>query len=913
MSSGCEETSFVNNTIQNDTYIEKELFIKFLLEKPIPNEIKASYASHLPFIYLILNDLKLINDYLSKKKFKWSIYLKDQNGFTNDNYNFERYNDITSYIFPMNLLPLKSIEEFIFKEYNGDSEISHDSLSSGEKLLLTIYLWEFSYEQSNQKNNTEKSAVISANQNKLMKDQFVLLLDEPDAHLHTNKLKYIFDFIENTLVREMKMQVILTTHNPATLTLVENKNLFVMFECKINGKSVKKIVKASESPLHPSEMLSTGLIINNQHLVLVESDLHKCFFKELNRQLNVLAVNQNDCRLKLAQNIAEFEFSNDLRFVTLRTQNYTYTNKINKEVNNRLKKEIENWKSNLDKLENEKYDEIKEKINEIKEILTFESKYEDIDRILKGLKEFIPLKKKDIDNVIESLKEDKIHDKKVTSEIIKNLVSKSNAYFKVETKLRNFTFGILDNQISDNLCNEFVAYTDRDFLELYIFDPLNVFFVLQKKKPDCELCKKINLNNWNENFLTDDTDLIEKNLNLILEKIQEKLFSFDVDCNEIIEQQNENKEFKQVKCIQPMVNLNYRNEFFNQSKAKLFSRVRRLFCNCEICLETYTHPVETECEFAKIFCNYDNLSSNYDKNIFHEMCTCKMLEYLKENSFNFIIPMPFVKRFQFLRFFTIYKYTYETKEIKEEKLKSCDCESDEENKVDEDNKPDNNNESHTDKTSDYETDQHSKSLFWKIHLALQQDPGRSEELFKFNSSITELVIQIFKEDELTPKGDSFKLNLKEKCLVLRNQSMIDDYLHFYGKTHFSTINFLFVPNVEYKTLIHFMFIKEQYDLLKNLMDFLKSYDLFKLNKDLKLDENLLEVNKDSIKLDEHLLLAEFLYFNSTWKLKEINLKDYRLEKIKIKTEGIECLKFFKEIFKNIINKFIIDYIPFIPE
>lgn len=87
--------------------------------------------------------------------------------------------------------------------------ISIDSLSSGEKVLFKLALSQFN----------SISPLVTPR---------LLALDEPDAHLHPELTKFMFDILANLFVDRYGMHVILTTHSPSTVALAPPDSVFRM-------------------------------------------------------------------------------------------------------------------------------------------------------------------------------------------------------------------------------------------------------------------------------------------------------------------------------------------------------------------------------------------------------------------------------------------------------------------------------------------------------------------------------------------------------------------------------------------------------------------------------------------------------------------------------------------------------------
>lgn len=90
-----------------------------------------------------------------------------------------------------------------------DLAIDPADLSSGERVILATVLWLFGSEYNHA----------------LPK---LLLLDEPDAHLHPSMTQQFLDVVDRVLVRRYGIRVILTTHSPSTVALAPEGSVFEM-------------------------------------------------------------------------------------------------------------------------------------------------------------------------------------------------------------------------------------------------------------------------------------------------------------------------------------------------------------------------------------------------------------------------------------------------------------------------------------------------------------------------------------------------------------------------------------------------------------------------------------------------------------------------------------------------------------
>ena len=81
----------------------------------------------------------------------------------------------------------------------------------------------------------------------------MLLLDEPDAHLHPSMTTQFLDVISEVLVGKHGVRVIMTTHSPSTVALAPEGSLF---ELERGAKTVKKVTNRQDV----ISILTAGLI-----------------------------------------------------------------------------------------------------------------------------------------------------------------------------------------------------------------------------------------------------------------------------------------------------------------------------------------------------------------------------------------------------------------------------------------------------------------------------------------------------------------------------------------------------------------------------------------------------------------------------------------------------------------------------
>ena len=134
---------------------------------------------------------------------------------------------------PSNLGFRDSFQLQVINETTNDP-VNFNDLSSGEKVLISLVFYMY--------NSQEKNIFPK-----------LLLLDEPDAHLHPTMSQQFINVIKNVLVDKFNVRVIMTTHSPSTVILTPEESLFEM-----SRESPR--IKISESKNHTVSLLTAGLI-----------------------------------------------------------------------------------------------------------------------------------------------------------------------------------------------------------------------------------------------------------------------------------------------------------------------------------------------------------------------------------------------------------------------------------------------------------------------------------------------------------------------------------------------------------------------------------------------------------------------------------------------------------------------------
>jgi ABC-type Mn2+/Zn2+ transport system ATPase subunit len=153
--------------------------------------------------------------------------------------------------FPYNVLSplgtdLYQPYNLVFHDVTTKEPRNPGDLSSGEKVILQLVLWLY---------NSENHSRFPR----------LMILDEPDAHLHPSMAYQFINVINDVLVAKHKVRVIMSTHSPSTVALAPEGSLFEM------SKSDPRI-RPSVSKSHAIGLLTAGLVTVSEatRFVLVE-------------------------------------------------------------------------------------------------------------------------------------------------------------------------------------------------------------------------------------------------------------------------------------------------------------------------------------------------------------------------------------------------------------------------------------------------------------------------------------------------------------------------------------------------------------------------------------------------------------------------------------------------------------------
>ncbi len=152
-----------------------------------------------------------------------------------------------------------------FKLYKKSTNetIPFSDLSSGEKVIIGLILKLFTSEYYGE----------------VMSFPELLILDEPDAHLHPEMSKLLLDVLEDTFVNKYKIKVILSTHSPSTIALASENQIYQL----TNGinTALKKITKDEALKLLTSFIPTLSIDYKNHRQVFVESPTDVLYYQLL--------------------------------------------------------------------------------------------------------------------------------------------------------------------------------------------------------------------------------------------------------------------------------------------------------------------------------------------------------------------------------------------------------------------------------------------------------------------------------------------------------------------------------------------------------------------------------------------------------------------------------------------------------
>ena len=145
------------------------------------------------------------------------------------------------------------------KDVNTGTEIQVNDLSTGEKVLMSLALSIY--------NTKEETARPD-----------VLLIDEPDAALHPEFSKVLVSAIEESIVKEAKVKVIISTHSPMTVALSPEESIFLMDKQR---SMPVQISKQQAVNILTKDLDNVRLSMENRRQVFVESQYDVQYYNRI--------------------------------------------------------------------------------------------------------------------------------------------------------------------------------------------------------------------------------------------------------------------------------------------------------------------------------------------------------------------------------------------------------------------------------------------------------------------------------------------------------------------------------------------------------------------------------------------------------------------------------------------------------
>ncbi len=143
----------------------------------------------------------------------------------------------------------RTLDQFLSTEYATDDGVVHDLYSAGAGFVQIVQLLAFI----------------------LSRDASILLLDEPDAHLHSSLQRVVVEVLDG-ISRDREMQVLVATHSKEIINFVDPSRLILVED----GKSSASPVSDDVTPM--TIMRSLGAIDNVDAYALVKN--RRCLFVE---------------------------------------------------------------------------------------------------------------------------------------------------------------------------------------------------------------------------------------------------------------------------------------------------------------------------------------------------------------------------------------------------------------------------------------------------------------------------------------------------------------------------------------------------------------------------------------------------------------------------------------------------------
>lgn len=152
------------------------------------------------------------------------------------------------------------------RKISSGADLSFGSLSSGERILMSFAFCLYYSKDGRQE----------------LKRPKVLLFDEIDAPLHPSMSRQLIEIMQNVLVREQGINVVLTTHSPATVAVCPEESVY---EMRTNEPGLHKVSKRRAIATLTAEIPTLSIDFAGRRQVFVESQYDAERYERLFRML----------------------------------------------------------------------------------------------------------------------------------------------------------------------------------------------------------------------------------------------------------------------------------------------------------------------------------------------------------------------------------------------------------------------------------------------------------------------------------------------------------------------------------------------------------------------------------------------------------------------------------------------------
>jgi AAA15 family ATPase/GTPase len=158
--------------------------------------------------------------------------------------------------------------DFKLIKNSNKKRIDFASLSSGEKVIIALVVKLFTTEFYS----------------KTLELPELIVLDEPDAHLHPELGKLLIDVLSQSFVGELGLTVMITTHSPSTVALAPEESLYELKNEPLT--SLTKITKDNALGILTKGVPTLSIDYKNHRQVFVESPTDVVYYQSLHDVLS---------------------------------------------------------------------------------------------------------------------------------------------------------------------------------------------------------------------------------------------------------------------------------------------------------------------------------------------------------------------------------------------------------------------------------------------------------------------------------------------------------------------------------------------------------------------------------------------------------------------------------------------------